>query len=82
MRIISISVVRVWVDICVSEHVELCEASTTGRVDGEQYGPGEETADKGDYDSHLEVSKQEESVERRVSQDIRVGYLIESLQPP
>jgi len=63
MRIIPIPVVRIWIDICVSEHVKLCKASTTGRIDGEQYGPGEQAADKGDYDGHLEVSKQEKGVE-------------------
>lgn len=57
MRIVPIAVLRVWIDVCVSEHVELLKTSATSRIYREQYRPGEEASNKGDYDCHLEISQ-------------------------
>lgn len=72
--IISIAITAIWIDVANCEDIELlswwiCVAGCIGR---EQYRPGDETANKGYNDRDLQVTKQEEAIQRVVLQDISI----------
>lgn len=68
-------------DITETDGVELLQASAACRIDREEDGPCHETTDKADGRGNLEVSKQEEAIERVVIEDIAVWDLIEGANP-
>lgn len=55
------------------EQVQLTLAATTSRIDGEQDGPGNQTAHETAYDRDLEKSQEQVAVEGVVVQDVRIG---------
>ena len=62
-------------DVAEAEKIKLALTSSTSGIDWKEDWPSDKTADETDDNGHLQISKQEVSVERIVLQNIFVGQL-------
>ena len=67
--------------IAEADHVQLKLASATSSINGEQYRPGNQTADEANSHRYLEVAQKEIAVQGVVVEDIAIWDLAESAEP-
>ena len=75
------AILVVFCDVTETEEVQLLQLSAACRIDREKDWPCHETADEADGRRNLEVSKQQEAIERVVVEDIAIWDLVESANP-
>ena len=68
-------------DITKTDQIQLLIPSAACCVDGKQDRHCHETADEADSYGNLEISKQQEAIERVVIEDIAVGNFVEGTDP-
>ena len=76
-----VTVGAVCVDVGHGQKVELLLTTAAGGIDGEQDRPGNEAADKGQNDHHLEEADKEVAVNRLVVEDVLILDVSKVLYP-
>ncbi len=70
-----------FIDVGDSEHVQLRTSATASRIDGEQDGPGDNTADEHQGRDQLQEAQQQICVHRVVLEDVGVGQFVHRGDP-
>ena len=78
MCIVAIFVIG---DIAEADHVQLLQASTPSSVDREQDWECDETAKEAESDGDLQISEEEEAIERMMVENKAIGGLVERADP-
>jgi len=82
VRIVTILIAwNATLDIAEAEDVQLNASCATSSIDWEQDRPCYQTADEANRDRDLQISKEEEAIERLVVKNIAVRDLVEGSNP-
>jgi hypothetical protein len=77
-----VAVGTVWVDVGHGQEIELRLSAMASCIDGEQDRPGDEAANKGQNDHHLEEAHKQEAVDGLVVKNPLILDVFEVFDPP
>jgi hypothetical protein len=80
MSVVAV-LLRLWVDIAISQDVQLLLAASTGGINGEEDWPGDTAAGETYDQGHLQEAEVEVCVERLVLKSIDIGDLPKGAYP-